>query len=180
MKFSNARAKLVGRCKLNHIRLNEERHFGAIVFQLTNERRQMVMLSRGVQTALSRSLFAFLRYEHRRFRFETQSDIQHFRRRGHLQIDRQIGCITHTLEVFITNVTTVFTQMDGQTVTTCAAYDFRRAEGIRMQTTARVPNGRDVIYVYAKPDAVAHQNFLRLPGFTGSRAASSGGRSFGS
>ena len=84
------------------------------------------------------------------------------------------------MHVLIFNVTTVFAQMDGQAISTCAADDLRRAEGIRMQTTARVPNGRDVIDVYTKPDAVAHQNFLRLPGFTGSRAASSGGRSFGS
>jgi hypothetical protein len=73
----------------------------------------------------------------------------------------------------------VFAQMRGDTIAADLRDNFRRAHWIGMIPAARVPDRRDMVNVDPEAEVVRHAQAFRLPGFTASVAASSGGSSSG-
>ena len=85
-----------------------------------------------------------------------------------------------TLDIRIANMTPVLPQMCRNAITADRCHDLRRTDGIGMIAAARIANGRDMVNIHAQAQARRHGracHSFRLPGFTASVAASSGGSS---
>lgn len=81
----------------------------------------------------------------------TQRDRHHFVGRGHLQIKGQVGRFHDPGNIRVTDMPPVFPQMRRNSIGTDTRDDFSCANRIGMIATARVPDCRDMVDIYAEP-----------------------------
>ena len=89
-------------------------------------------------------------------RLVPQGDFQHFVRRRHLEVQRQVDLMGQTLHVIVGNVTAVFTQVRRDPVGPGQGRGAGRAHGVRVAAAAGVSDGRDMVDVDAEPKVINH------------------------
>jgi len=80
-----------------------------------------------------------------------QGDLDHLVGRSHFQIERQIRRGLDSLQILVTNVAAIFTQVSGDSVSANARHDLRGSHRVGMFATPRIADGGDVINVDAQP-----------------------------
>src|SRR5690606_45332 len=158
------------------VRGDEQTDADAGVHETRYDGLQVIVLRSGVEPALGGALLALLGHDAGRVRPVAQRDLDHLLRRGHLQVEWQVGGGLDAPEILVADVAPVLAQVRGDAVAANPCDDLGRAHGIGVITAARVADRGDVIDIDAQPQPSAH--FLRLPGFTAGSAASSAGKSF--
>jgi hypothetical protein len=77
-----------------------------------------------------------------------QRDGQHLVRRGHFEVQRQVGRRLNARQILVADMAPVLAQMGGDAVAAHRGHDLRRADGIGMLATARVADGGDMVDVH--------------------------------
>jgi hypothetical protein len=152
MDLDGRRAQTRGGLDLAPLRRNEQRHVSAGVDQLSDDRRQHVMLCHDVESALGRPLGALFRDDTGGIGFGLQRDRHHLGRRRHFEVERAIELGHEARNIVVGNVTPVFAQMRSDVVGARLERELGRAHGIGMHTTACIPQGGDMIDVDAQSD----------------------------
>ena len=151
MQLNNRRTKRHRRIDLPLVRLNEERHPNARIFQCTTVAGQMIVQARRVQTAFGGHFLALLRNDTGRMRAMPEGDVQHLLGRGHFEVQRQINFPGQAFDIGIGNMPAVFPQMCRDTVRTGFSRHTSRAHRVRVRPSTRIPDRRHMIDIHAKP-----------------------------
>src|SRR5206468_1492015 len=117
---------------------------------------EMIVLARGVETAFGRALLALLGDDAGGVRAVLERDREHFLRRRHFEVQRQVDFGHQAIDVGIGDVSPVFAKVGGDPVGPSIGGDMRGSDGIRMIAPARVPDGRDVVDIDAEAEALGH------------------------
>jgi hypothetical protein len=150
MKFDDGSTKGLRCFKLAHIGFNKQGYANFSCIQFCNERCEMIMRTRGIQSALGRPLLAFFRHDAGSMRRMTQRYRKHLIGRRHLQVQRQVYPGAQAGDIVIGHMAPVFAQMRRYTVGTGRRRSLRCTDRIRMLSAARIPDRRDMIDIDAK------------------------------
>src|SRR5690242_21439407 len=134
----------------------------------------MVVLPRGVESALGRALLAPLRHDARRVRLMPKRDLQHLLGCGNFEVQWQVDLGHEPVDIAVGDVSAILAEVSGNTVRTCLSCNMRRSNRIRMIAAARIPDRRDMVDIDAEAEPLGHAA-ARLPGLTAGMAASSAG-----
>ena len=132
------------------LRLDEERHANAGALELADDPVQMSLLADDVEAAFGRALLAPLRHEAAGIGDMAQRDLEHLRRRRHLEVQRPRQLGLETGDVGIRDVAPVLAQMRRNAVGAGLDREMRGAQGIGMTAAASIADGCDVIDVDAE------------------------------
>ena len=161
------------------IGFDEQAHPDARIGQARYNRGQLVVQSGSVEPAFGGAFLAPLGHDARGVRFVPQCNFQHFLGRRHFKVERQAGRSLDAGKVAVADMPPVFTQVRSDAVSANMRDNLCCAHRIGMIPAARVPDRRDMVDIDAEAEVTVHGQALRLPGFTASLAASSGGSSSG-
>ena len=159
------------------VRRNEQADADPGIAEALDHRVKPVVLPGGIEPALGGALLAPFGDDASGVRLVAQRNRQHFLGRSHFQVERQIGRGLDPGQVLVADMAAVFAQVRSDPIAAASSNDLRRADRIGMIPAARVTDRGDVIDVHAKAEAGHRHGFARLPGFTASLLASSGGSS---
>ena len=108
-------------------------------------------------------------------------DFQHLVGCRHFQINGQADFPHNRVEVSVANMPAVFAQMDGDAIAARCLDHMGGAHRIGMHSATRISDRRNMVDIDAKAQTrrMLYLHSFRLPGFTASVAANSGGNSSG-
>ena len=175
MQLNHGRPQPNCRINLAGVRLNEQADADACICQPGDNRGQLVVEPRCIQPALCRAFGPAFGHDAGRMRLMTPGNVQHLIGSGHLQVHGKPRLAHERVEICISNMATVFAQMDGNAIAARLLNNLDRAERVRMVAAACVANGRNMINIDAKPQMAAHAASFLLPGLMAGIAWSSGG-----
>ena len=156
VQLDHRRPKRHRRFELARIGLDEKRDADAGVAQPRDHRLQVIVLARGVETALGRPLLALLRHDAGRMRLVLQRDADHLGRGGHLEIERDLELAHQPVDVGVDDVPAILAQVRGDAVGAGCGGDQGRAQRIGELAATRVADGGDVIDVHAETQLWGH------------------------
>ena len=114
---------------------------------------EMVVPADHIEAAFGRPLRAFLRHEADRVRLRSKRDLEHLRRRRHLEIQGLRDFRLETGHVCVADMAPIFAQMRGDAIGACLNGGERRAHRVRSRAAPCVAQGRHMVDVDAEPDA---------------------------
>ena len=154
MNLDHRRADAGGRFDLLRIGRYEQRDPYPGAIELSDHRRQQIVLPRHVEAAFGGAFGAFFRHQAGRMRPRRKRDAQHFLGCRHFEIERLGDLGLEAGDVVIGDVAAILAQVRGDAVGAGRDRGLGRANGIRQTPAARVPDRGDVIHVHAETDRI--------------------------
>ena len=130
------------------------------------------MLAGNIKPALGRAFIAVFRHDATGVRHHFGAEFVHFRRRRHLEIERQVNFVLQAAHIIIANVSAILAQMRGDAVSARGRHQSSGPHRVRVVAAARIPDGRHMVDIDAEPERrfrlFGHYWLIpRLPGLTG-------------
>ena len=150
MEFDDWRAELAGGVHHLDFRLHEEGHADAIALQLLNHGPQMGSSANDVEPPFGRPFLTLFRHEAAGMGVDAGRDLDHFRSRRHLEIERHEELALQPFHVLIADVPPVLTQVRSDPIGSGQHGHMGGPDRVRIDAPTGVPDGCNMVDIDAE------------------------------